>query len=217
MTSASELSNLIKKNSGNLLDIIDIENIRTWVRLNRNLQQVNAGEDPDFQEAYRKFFGIGGVGMNKAFVKRYFEILEEVKSNEELDLRHIVLNLMKDQVRRKLSLSQFSAVTKMANLINADFPIYDSHISELYEFDKPTSPKMDNRERLNIYLTQYQQQVDVFNEILNQDMIHDTMVVFKILLKRYHNEEFPSYDLPKMKKMDFILSAIPRTDYRLVT
>lgn len=217
MISASELSNLIRKNSGNLLDIIDIESIRTWCRLRRDLPDVNPAEDAEYQETYRKFFGIGGVGMNKAFVQRYFEILNEVKAEDELDLRNIALSLMKDQNRRKLSLSQFSAVSKMANLIDQRYSVYDSHVSELFDFDKPTSPKMDNRERLNIYLGQHQQQVDVFQEMLNEGLIHDTLVVFKILLKKYHNEEFPEYQVPDMKKVDFLLDAISNTNYRLVT
>lgn len=155
--------------------------------------------------------------MNKAFVQRYFEILNEVKGEEQLDIRNITLSLMKDQARRKLSLSQFSAVSKMVNLIDPNYPVYDSHVSELYDFDKPTSPKMDNRERLNVYLAQHQQQMDTFKDLLENNMIRDTLVVFKILLKKYHNEEFPTYEVPNIKKIDFLITAISNTNYRLVT
>ncbi len=217
MITAAELSNLINKNSGNLLDTIDIESIRSWCRLRRDLPHVNVSEDLDYQETYRKYFGIGGVGMSKAFVERYFEILEEVKEEEVLDLRNLTLNLLRTQNRRKLSLSQFSAMTKLINLIDHNYPVYDSHVSELYQFDKPSSPKMDNRERLNIYLAQHQQQADTFRELLEQGMIHDTLVVFKILLKKYHNEEFPQYPVPDFKKVDFLVAAIAKSNFRLVT
>ncbi len=216
MVSASELSNLINKNSGNLLDLIDIESIRSWCRLRNQLKETTITEDETYQERYRKFFGIGGVGMNKAFIKRYFELLEELKEVEEFDFRRVALELMRDQNRRKLSLSQFAGVSKMANLINQDHPIYDNYVSDLFDFDKPTSTRMDNRERLNVYLGQYQQQVDIYTQMLNEELIHDTLTVFKILLRKYHNEEFPQYRVPDMKKIDFLISAVPQTDYRLV-
>lgn len=216
MISASELSNLINKNSGNLLDLIDIENIRSWCRLRNQLKETSILEDSDYQERYRKFFGIGGVGMNKAFIQRYFELLEESKEIEEFDFRRVTLELLRDQNRRKLSLSQFAGVSKMANLINQDYPIYDNYVSDLFDFDKPTSTRMDNRERLNVYLGQYQQQVDIYTQMLNEGLIHDTLTVFKILLRKYHNEEFPEYRVPDMKKIDFLISAVPQTDYRLV-
>jgi hypothetical protein len=216
MISASELSNLLNKNSGNLLDLINIENVKSWCRLRNQLKETEILEDEGYQERYRKFFGIGGVGMNKVFIKRYFELLEEYKNAEEFDFRRVSLELLRDQNRRKLSFSQFAGVSKMANLINQDHPIYDSYVSELFDFDKPTSTRMDNRERLNIYLAQYNQQMDIYQQVLNNGLIHDTLTVFKILLRKYHDEEFPQYRVSDMKKIDFLISVVPQTDYKLV-
>lgn len=216
MISASELSNLINKNSGNLLDLINIETIRSWCRLRNQLLDTPVLEDEAYQERYRKYFGIGGVGMNKAFIKRYFELLEEVKHHEEFDFRRVTLDLLRDQNRRKLSLSQFSGVSKMANLINQAYPVYDTYVSDLFDFDKPTSTRMDNRERLNVYLAQFQQQQEIYRQMLDEGLLHDTLVVFKILLRKYHNDEFPQYRVPDMKKIDFLISAVPQTDYKLV-
>lgn len=218
MISAAELSNLINKNGGNLLDLIDIETIRSWCRLRSQLPEVNVVEDEAYQETYRKFFGIGGVGMNKAFIKKYFELLEEHKATgDEFDFRRVTLELLRDQNRRKLSLSQFAGVSKMANLISQNNPIYDTYVSDLFDFDKPTSTRMDNRERLNIYLSQHQQQIGIYRQVLEEGLIHDTLTVFKILLRKYHNEEFPRYNVPDIKKIDFIVSVVHQTNYRLVT
>jgi len=217
MATAAEIANLINKNGGNLLDVIDIESIRTWCRLRNNLQQTNVTEDTDYQETYRKYFGIGGVGMNKQFIAKYFEIMEKHKVSEEPDIRQIALELLRDQARRKLSLTQFAAVTKMANLINQNYSIYDNHISEMFDFEKPTSAKMDNRERLNIYMRQHNQQMDTYRQLLDKKLIYQPLTVFKILLKKYHTEEFPEYNLPEMKKIDFLVSATQQTGYRLVT
>ena len=69
---------------------------------------------------------------------------------------------------------------------------------------------------MNIYLTFYADVQKMYAEILSEGMIRDALVVFKILLKKYTSEEYPSYDLSDLKKIDFLVDAIGKMKGKLI-
>jgi len=217
MIGTQELSRVVNNNGGNLLDAINIDDIRTYVRLRKWLQEENVAENTDFQDAFRNYYSIGGVGVNKEFIQRYFEILEAHKGDETFSFRQVSKELLGARPKRKLSSAQFAYLAKMANIIDgSSYPIYDNHIADLFEFDKPIQSKLDSRERMNIYLNFYGDVQKMYAEILEEKLIRDTLVVFKILLKKYVNEEYPEYRLSDMKKLDFLVDAIGKMKGKLV-
>ncbi|MEO0896199.1 MAG: hypothetical protein AAFY71_07375 [Bacteroidota bacterium] len=217
MIGTSELSRIVNANGGNLLDNIKIEDIQAYLRLKKTLHEVNVAEDAKFQETFRSYYGIGGVGVNKEFIQKYFEILELKKNEPEFNFRQTAKELLGARPKRKLSSAQFSYLTKMANVIDgSQYPVYDNHIADLYEFDKPTQAKLDSRERMNVYLAFYDEVKKMYATLLEEKLIRNPLVVFKILLKKYVNEEFPTYEIEEMKKIDFLVTAITNMKGKLV-
>jgi hypothetical protein len=217
MIGAQDLSRIINMNGGNLLDAIKIEDIQSFNRLVQWLHEGNISENTEFQDTFRDFYGIGGVGVNKEFIKRYFEILEEHKADEEFNFRQVSKELLGARPKRKLSSAQFSYLSKMANIVDASrYPVYDNHVADLFEFDKPVQAKLDSRERMNVYLEFYQQLSNTYQEVLAEGNIRQNLVVFKILLKKYQNDEFPKYQVPDMKKLDFIVEMLGKLQGSLV-
>ncbi|MCI4671604.1 MAG: hypothetical protein MRZ79_25905 [Bacteroidia bacterium] len=217
MIGTQELSRVINNNGGNLLDAIKIDDIRSYINLKTRLHTENVAESTDYQEAFRSYYSIGGVGVNKEFIQRYFEVLEAHKNDEVFNFRQVAKELLGARPKRKLSSAQFAYLAKMANVIDgSQNPIYDNHIAELFEFDKPTQSKLDSRERMNIYLAFYADVQRMYADIMAENMIRDTLVVFKILLKKYTNDDFPKYDISEMKKIDFLVDAIGKMKGKLV-
>ncbi|MEO1449473.1 MAG: hypothetical protein AAFV07_08070, partial [Bacteroidota bacterium] len=210
MLSAADLSKIINKNSGNLLDTIDIESIRTYWRLRRMLMSEDISENDTFRDMYRSYYSISGVGVGKAFLDDYFAMLNRLKEEETMHFRQMSIDLYGPRPKRKLSSAQFGFLTKMANLINPRYPVYDNYVAELYEFDKPTQPRLESRERLNAYQAFHNHMVDTYQTMLDNGSLHDTLVVFKILLRRYKDEEFESTKLDDFKKIDYLLETIAK-------
>lgn len=208
MLSAADLSKIINKNSGNLLDTIAIESVRTYWRLCKMLKADDISEDEDFRSMFRSYYGISGVGVGKAFLDSYFKMLNDLKNEEELHFRQMSIELYGARPKRKLSSAQFGFITKMANLINPQYPVYDNHVADLYEFDKPTQPRLESRERLNAYMAFHTHIIDTYQKMLDNGSLHDTLIVFKILLRKYKDEEFESTKLPDFKKLDYLLQTI---------
>ncbi|MEL6624695.1 MAG: hypothetical protein AAFQ92_04165 [Bacteroidota bacterium] len=216
MINALELSRLINNNGCNLLDVIDIGDIQSYSRLRGWLLTEDVSTHTSFQETFRDYYGLGGVGVNKEFIQKFFEVLESQKTGESFDFRVVSRELLGARPKRKLSSAQFAYLSKMANVINPDYPIYDNHIADIFEFEKPTQSKLDSRERMNVYVKFYEELRSIYQTLLSEAMIHDTLVVFKILLKKYRNEEFPNYSLPDMKKLDFLVEAVSKNRKSLV-
>lgn len=217
MIGTQELSRVVNNNGGNLLDAINIDDIRSYINLKSRLHSENVAESAEYQEAFRSYYSIGGVGVNKEFIQKYFEVLEAHKNDETFNFRQVSKELLGARPKRKLSSAQFAYLAKMANIIDgSQNPIYDNHIADLFEFDKPTQSKLDSRERMGIYLNFYNEVRRMYTELTEENMIRDTLVVFKILLKKYTNEEYPSYSLSPMKKIDFLVDAIGRMKGKLV-
>ncbi|GAB4406638.1 MAG: hypothetical protein OHK0039_08460 [Bacteroidia bacterium] len=217
MLTANDLVSLIKKNGGNLLDKIDIEDIRTYLRLKARLTREDVSQEASFQELFRTHYRVQGVGVSKNFLQTLFTHLESVKNEEVFDFRLASRALFGDRPKRNISSTQFAFLTKMANLVNPVYPIYDNYVADFLEFDKPNQTHHSARERLNAYLEFYGYLTQVYDDIISEDLLHDAMIVFKILLKRYHNDEFPELSLPSVKKMDFLIEAAAEMQKRLIT
>lgn len=216
MLSAADLSKIINKNSGNLLDTIGIESIRTYWRLKRMLMSEDISEDDTFRDAFRSHYSVSGVGVSKAFLDDYFAMMNRLKGEEDLAFRQMSIELYGPRPKRKLSSAQFGFLTKMANIINPKYPVYDNHVAELYEFDKPTQPRLESRERLNAYMAFHNHMIDTYTTMLENNSLHDTLVVFKILLRKYKDDEFESTKLHDFKKLDYLIETISQLSSKKV-
>ncbi|WNJ16970.1 hypothetical protein [Pontibacter sp. G13] len=210
MIHATDLSKMINKNGGNLLDSISIDDIRPYWRLRLQLLSGDITENEKFQEEFKSFYGISGIGVNKEFMDNFYQVLENTKQAERIDFRSMHTAVFGPRPKRKLSSPQFGFLSKIANLVDPSYPIYDNYVAELFGFDRPTQTRLESRERLSIYLEFYNHQRSIYRECVEEGMIKNPITVFKILLKKYKDDEFPEATLPDMKKMDYLVAVVAK-------
>ncbi len=203
MLTEKELSKILNNNGGILLDTIPIERIQNYLELKDKYQATNVLEDTEFQQQFLKIQEISGVGVNEEFIRRYFDIMEGHKKREGLvDFRVTCRAVFGANPKKKLTSTQFSQLTKMANVINPKYPSYDGPIADLYGFDKPVQTKLDSRERLNVYLEFYRYMGDLYQQMLDSGSIKDLIIVFKIKLR-----EHGDYPMTPVKRVDLLVKT----------
>lgn len=206
MLTSKELAKILNNNGGILLDTIPIETVSGYLELRQMYAEVNVMEDEAFQEKFISYYKISGTGVNADFLKRYFEIMENHKKRDGVvDFRLIRRAVYGAQPKKKLTSSQFSLLSRMANLIDDTSPLYDNNIASLFNFDPPTQTKLDSRERLNVYMELFREVRSVYSDLIDEKMIRDLIMVFKIKLKDYGD-----YKVSPLKRIDFMVAAAAR-------
>ncbi len=144
----------ILDNKDNALDKLDIESFHVY---NFIKEQFNQTEDVRnnhlFQFTYRSFYRLDNAGLTPEFKSRYFELLQEYRT-KEISLKDICIDLYEYKTRKGLNSVQFSFATKLANTINPNYPIYDSQVIKLFNFNQPYYLK-DRDLKIDKYLEQY--------------------------------------------------------------
>jgi hypothetical protein len=205
MLTSKELAKILNTNGGTLLDSIPIETVTGYLELRQMYAEVNVMEDKAFQEKFISYYKLSGTGVNAEFLERYFEIMENHKKREAVDIKLIRRAVYGAQPKKKLTSAQFSLLSRMANLIDDTSPLYDNAIAALFNFDPPTQTKLDSRERLNVYLELFREVNKVYTDLIEEKMIRDLIMVFKIKLKKYGD-----YPVSPMKRIDFMVAAAAR-------
>ncbi|MFK7972889.1 MAG: hypothetical protein AB8F95_21135 [Bacteroidia bacterium] len=200
MLTVRELANRLNRNGGLLLDTIPLESVTTYLELRDAYPNTQVTEDTEFQEKFTKHFGVSGVGVNKEFVARFFEIMDNHKDRDQVDFYLAARAVFGTMEKRKLSPSQFGYLTAMATVINNDNPTYSPEIGKFLRFDPPTQATRDSRDRMNIYLDFYREYRQTLLDLTDDDILKSLLTVFKIKLKQHGD-----YQLSALKRVDLLI------------
>jgi hypothetical protein len=201
MLTVRKLANRLNQNGGLLLDTIPLESVTTYLELRDEYQSTQVAESEEYQQKFIKHYGVSGVGVNKEFLARFFEILEDHKNRGgDIDFYLASRAIYGNMEKRKLSPSQFGYLTAMATVINNDNPTYSPEIGKFLQFDPPTQATRDSRERLNIYLDFYREYRQTLLDLTEDEILKSLITVFKIKLKQHGD-----YKLSPLKRVDLLI------------
>lgn len=156
-----------------------------------------------FQFVYRSFYRLDNAGLTPEFKSEYFRLMEDHRSSNCLDLGSLSKKLYEIPNRKGQKSLQFSFITKLANTVDDDYPIYDSAISKIFCFRPPYSDKkksVDNR--LILFLKFYDDLKKYYHELLNGN---SCAPIFACFYETYSDENYSR--IPRLKVLDFFFWA----------
>lgn len=107
--------------------------ITDYKYLIKEFRNTNVSRDDKFQRIYRSYWQMGAARLCDSFCKAHFEHLEELKAFDRVDLERIAVRLYSVPANsrgdRKL---HFSFSTKMAHMLQPNWPVYDSLVGKFY-------------------------------------------------------------------------------------
>jgi hypothetical protein len=188
----------IIRNASAIIANIEAESLDVYLFLIHEYDRGDIRENRVFQFLFRSFYRLDSAGLTPDFKQAFFKALEEKRGQTEVDLDELVRRFYKDFPNRKGQQSlQFSFMTKLANMINKNYPIYDAEIARIFHFSAPYNKTFDVR--LKAYLTFYESMKNCYAELLNNQILIPVLSEFK---KHYPQQ---ADKIPFFKKVDFIL------------
>lgn len=191
--------NWILANQKAVLDNLKLESLAVHQFLqSRFAQASDVSQDPVFQFVFRSFYRLDNAGLSDSFKTHYFEIMQEERSSPaEFDIAKVCRELYVHQRLKKDQSLQFSFVTKMANTLSPDFPVYDSEVARMHGFNPPYSVK-EMEAKLDKLMTFYAQLQAGYKDMVESGVLDP-------LFKNF-DAAFPAYRaLNLVKKLDFIV------------
>ena len=146
---------------------------------------------------YRSFYRLDNAGLTPEFKSAYFECTEDARDGLEVDLAATVKKLHKLPNRKGHARLQFSFVTKLANTINPNYPIYDAEVAKCFGFRAPYNSKPFDA-RLQEYLAFY----DSLRKFYEEVTIQGSMKELAALFDRTYSPA--ARRVPAVKVLDFI-------------
>lgn len=143
----------IENNDKFVLDQIGHESICVYCFIKDNIFSTDVTNNYILQFVYRSFYGLDTAGLTPDFKKRYFELMQEYKT-KSIDIKDILLNLYRIKNYKKQNTLQFSFVSKLANTIDHNLPIYDSEVAKYFKYS-PASYLHSIENRIESYMTFY--------------------------------------------------------------
>lgn len=191
-----DLSDLIE-NAGPIVDAIGRESVDVYLFLSDEFTRGPITQNHVFQFVYRSFYRLDNAGLGPKFKSVYFDLLETSRSSSEVDLGSLAKRLHDIPNRKGQRSLQFSFVTKLANTINSNYPIYDAEVAKVFSFRAPYNYKPFET-RLEEYLDFYEGLRKLYREIITGDLLRDPAGLF-------HKKYAPaSSRVPPIKVLDFI-------------
>ena len=188
----------INKNASAIVENIAQESIDVYLFLSEQFKHGDVCENYLFQFVYRSFYRIDNAGLTPEFKDRYFELMEEARNSGNLDFSYLAKELFKYPNRKGNNSLQFSFISKLANTVDASYPIFDSEIGGLYGFRTPYNYK-EFEVRLSEYLTFYAKLKSDYNNVLKEN-------VLKPAFEKFESTFSPkNKPIPDIKKLDFLL------------
>ena len=189
MKDFKEIISIIKDKDEQIIKNFNRESVEVYVFLKNQFDNTRVSNNYLFQFVFRSFYRLDGIGISTEWKNKYFQIMQENKNKSEIDFKDILKKLYEFDNHKKI---QFSFVSKMQNLINPKFGIYDSSIRKIFGFSNVSNSKY--LERIDSYLEQYKIINKTYNKILEERTLDDIIQKF--------GKEFDIDD--KIKILDFI-------------
>jgi hypothetical protein len=193
MEQTKKISDWINENKLDIIQNIDYESVEVFKFLTREFNNSDVSENFLFQFVYRSYYRLDLAGLTKEFKTEYFNIMQDLRNNENIDILEIVERLYNFKNLKGLKSIQFSFATKLANTIDKSIPIYDSQVCKVFNFSRPGQKDFDKR------ITRYFEQLSIisssYNDIIHSGSIKETLMLFN---GRFDN------NISEMNKLDFI-------------
>jgi hypothetical protein len=177
---------------------LDVESFHVYNFLKEEFYKTNdIRENCLFQFTYRSFYGLDNAELTKEFKNRYFELMQEYRTTS-IDLKEICIDLYNYRTQDGLNRVQFSFATKLANTIDDSYPIYDSEVAKVFNFNQPYYLKDRNLE-IDKYLEQY----DYIKHVSSQLSANEN--IKEIFLEMDDLYGVSCKSISNIKKLDFLV------------
>lgn len=150
-----------------------------------------------YQFIYRSFYRLDNAGLTSEFKSQYFALLERSRDLDDVDLERLTKELYEAPNRKGQQSLQFSFVTKLANTVNFQYPIYDGAVAKVFDFQSP-QPNKSFEVRFEQYRAFYADLRDTYTEILKHNLLEQPRRIFR------HIYSAPVERIPDIKVLDFI-------------
>lgn len=189
-----DITTYINSNAATIIDNLEHESVAVHQYLMQKFRSTDASQDLPFQFLYRSFYRLDNAGLTSDFKTAYFKVLEEERSNQELDLKAILERLKGFPNKKGQENMQFSFATKLANTINNRSPIYDSEVACVFGYNRPTEKEF--KKKADKYLVQFEHIRQAYEHIMADSLLAPAI--------QHFDAKFRDYELHEMKRLDFI-------------
>lgn len=208
MLTAKDLSNVLNRNGGALIDHLEESTLQDYVSIRNKLEETDVVNDEEFRTTYRELYDLNQKKITKKFKDRFFYVLEERKEADEFDFLSAYRLLYGLEEKKKLKADQFERMTQMATTINEQYPIYNKSFGDFFGFKQPTGGSLTSREKLGAYLKFYTHARRVYEQVIEENMTYDLLKVFKLKFKETGKEISP------IKRLDFLTRAAAKLSHQ---
>lgn len=179
-----------------IVSAIDIESILVYLFIKDKFKEHQGPSDPLFHFVYRSFYRLDNAGLTSQFKTEYFRCLERCRDSNKVDLQGVTRELYKYPNLKGQNSLQFSFVTKLANTIDENYPIYDSEIARVFHF-KPPYHYLSFEERLSVFINFYANLKNYYSELLLNNSFDE---VFSCFYRQFPDN---AAKISKIKLIDF--------------
>ncbi|TXD78875.1 hypothetical protein [Algoriphagus ratkowskyi] len=192
---ADKLITRVQEKSVEILNNLDRESIDVCNFLTSEFNRGDVTKNYFFQFVFRSFYRLDNAGLSAEFKVKYFELMQQNRSLESIDPVPILEALNEILTLKKKNSFQFSFTTKMINLIDPSYPIYDSKVSKAI-IGSATSAIGDFDDKLKDYSTRHEVISKTYAYVIERDFFASIFAEF--------DKSFPGNRLTEFKKLDFI-------------
>jgi len=202
MKSVDEIGIELKKSVGDLLDdqkgFLDDETIEIYLfikqryKTSENLMMVYV-----FRSLFSSYYFMQYLSKDEK--KNFFNLFDKLKGNPNINLNQVIELNKKMLSENKF---QFSFTTKMLNLINHEYPIYDYNVDNVLKIGYYSKINTKKGKKYEIALKVYEE----LNKFCN-DAKSDVNIICSV---EAFDRKFSQYkaSLSWTKKLDFLLWAL---------
>ncbi|WP_181346806.1 hypothetical protein [Thalassobacillus sp. CUG 92003] len=196
---AQEIKKLLLEDHETVVNQIDAEKIDVYMFLHHRFQNTRASHDPMFQFVFRYFYKLDNPSLTNEFEQRYFEIMDELHTEEKPNIMHIVRDLYEVKNHKGNPTMQFPLAASMLHTLNAKFPTYDSDVAKAFDFSS-TYHLSGFDKKMKRYIEQYMHTFTTYQELLEDEAIRPVL--------NHFDERFLNNGLSNVKKIDLIVGQL---------
>ena len=187
----------IATNAQEIVAAIGRESVEVYRFLSDEFARGPVSEKYVFQFTYRSFYRLDNAGLTPEFKHEYFVLLEEARNLPEINLPGLTRKLFAIPNLKGHRSLQFSFVSKLANAVNLQYPLYDAGVASVFGFCAPYNYKTFDV-RLSEYMAFYNRLRGIYAEILDGNLLQGPRQMFRDIYAA------PLERIPEIKVLDFI-------------
>lgn len=196
----------INRNGEEIVRAIGQESVDVYCFLSDEFKRTSVVENRVYQFVYRSFYRLDNAGLTPEFKHMYFRLLQETRNTSEVDLPEVTRTLFAIPNRRGQQSLQFSFVSKLANTVNPNYPIYDAEVASVFGFRAPYNYKKFDV-RLGEYMVFYNGLRNNYERIIAENLLSGPRQKFREIY------DAPVNRVPEIKVLDFIFWAAGKLSF----